>query len=203
MTKKTIAWYHPAFLIATWFGIGKIPFAPGTWGSFFTFPLFIALHYLLVLTDSEEHFINMYLLFIAVLFIIGTWATNVYMKHTGTEDPKEVVIDEVVGQLIVLFAAFLAIATALDLFTTLYGSGQPLTTEHITAIFSAPVYIGIGLPIYLLSFILFRIFDIWKPWPIGYCDKNIKGGFGVMFDDVFASVYAVIVLYGLALLISM
>ena len=50
----------------------------------------------------------------------------------------------------------------------------------------------------LLSFILFRLFDIWKPWPIGLLDKNVKGGLGVMIDDVVAGIFAAV---GLLLLI--
>lgn len=197
-----IKWYHPAFLISTWFGIGKIPFAPGTWGSFFTFPLFIASHYLLLLANSESGFHYIFLALVAFLFIIGTWATNVYMKHTGKHDPKEVVIDEVVGQMLVFLAGFSTIASGLDLFSIFYESGMELTAKDLTEVFTTPVYLAVSLPVYLLCFILFRIFDIWKPWPIGYCDKNIKGGFGVMFDDIFASVYAIIVLYGIALIIA-
>lgn len=199
-----IAWYHPAFLVATWFGIGKIPFAPGTWGSLFTFPLFILSHYLLAFASSEAGFINIYLISIAVLFVAGQWATNIYMKRTGRHDPKEVVIDEVVGQMIVLFAAFIAIAPAYNLFANLYGveggdAVPPVTIAYITEIFTTQplnvLYLAGGIPVYFMCFVLFRIFDIWKPWPIKYCDKNIKGGFGVMFDDIFAAVYAVITLY--------
>ena len=47
---------------------------------------------------------------------------------------------------------------------------------------------------YLAGFILFRIFDVWKPWPIGWADRRIGGGFGIMFDDVLAALYAVGVL---------
>ena len=206
-----IAWYHPAFLIATWFGIGKIPFAPGTWGSLFTFPLFIASHYLLAFVLSEEGFINLFLLCVFVLFVIGTWATNVYMKKTGTHDPKEVVIDEVVGQIIVFFAAFISIAPSLEVFDMLYGVhggvDEVVTFANVTELFTqsplALPYLIASVPIYLICFGLFRLFDIWKPWPIGYCDKNIKGGFGVMFDDLFAAMYAVVVLYCIGLLISM
>ncbi len=206
-----IMWYHPAFLISTWFGIGKIPFAPGTWGSLFTFPLFILSHYLLAFASSENEFKNLFLLCVTILFFIGNWATNVYMKRTGRHDPKEVVIDEVVGQIIVFFAAFVTIAPALKIFETIYGTPDlpktSVTIEDVNMLFSTPQimipYIASGIPVYLVCFALFRLFDIWKPWPIGYCDKNINSGFGVMFDDLFAAMYAVLVLYGIGLLISM
>ena len=206
--KNSIAWYHPAFLIATWFGSGKIPFAPGTMGSFFTFPLFLASHYLLAFAHSEESFINLYLTFVAVLFVIGNIATNIYMKKTGTQDPGEVVIDEVVGQILVFFAAFIMIAPSLGVFSNLYegNSGQMAGMEAVHYLLSNPkfmaVYIIAAFPVYLVCFVLFRIFDIFKPWPIKYCDQNMKGGFGVMFDDVFAAVYAILVLYGVIYLVS-
>ncbi len=211
MTKKTdnLSWYHPAFLIATWFGAGKIPFAPGTWGSFFTFPLFLTSHYLLFFASSEASFSNLYLLFIFLLFILGNWASNIYMARTGKQDPGEIVIDEVVGQIIVFFAAFVALAPHFGIFETLYGtedSPKKISNfSEITDLFlSSEItakYIAAAVPIYFLCFVLFRIFDIFKPWPIKWCDQNMKGGFGVMFDDVFAAVYAVIVLYILGLLL--
>ncbi len=205
-----IKFYHPAFLVSTWFGIGKIPFAPGTWGSFFTFPLFILAHYLLAFASSEKTFTNLFLLLLTILFIVGNWTTNIYMKRTGKHDPKEVVIDEVVAQMLVFFSAFIAIAQSLGIFQALYGTPEAPKTptlSDITNLFATPPlalsYIAIAVPAYTLCFILFRIFDIWKPWPISYCDKNMKGGFGVMFDDLFAAMYAIIVLYGIGLLISM
>jgi phosphatidylglycerophosphatase A len=205
---QSISWYHPASLIATWFGIGKIPFAPGTFGSLGAFPLFIASHYLLCLGKNESTFNYIYLLFLAILFILGQWASNVYMKKTGKQDPGEIVIDEVMGQLIVLFAAFSALAPLIGLFDILYGSAsehsQKATIGSLHELFSTPAflvsYIVTILPTCFLGFILFRIFDIWKPFPIGWCDRNIKGGFGVMFDDIFAAVYACIILYASILL---
>lgn len=212
MTTPTIRWYHPAFLIATWFGSGKVPFAPGTMGSLATFPLFILSAYLLRFASSEDTFINLYLLCVTLLFIVGQWATHVYMKHTGKHDPKEVVIDEVVGQMLVFFAGFtlLSALPASGGFTAFYGTAEApvaiTSFSQVTDIFSTnpafTIYVIIGTPVYVLCFGLFRLFDIWKPWPIRYCDKNIKGSFGVMFDDLFAAMYAVFVLYGTALGIS-
>lgn len=205
---QSISWYHPAFLIATWFGIGKVSFAPGTFGSLGAFPLFIASHYLLCFGKNESTFNYIYLLFLAILFIIGQWASKVYMKKTGKQDPGEVVIDEVVGQLVVWFAAFSALAPLIGLFDVLYGSAsehsQQATIESLHELFSTPAfltsYIITIIPTCVLGFLLFRLFDIWKPFPIGWCDKNIKGGFGVMFDDIFAAIYACISLYAVILL---
>jgi phosphatidylglycerophosphatase A len=199
---KGIKWSHPAFLIATWFGIGKIPFAPGTMGSLAAFPLFMFSHFLLCLAKSESKFYYVYIAFLVVLFVVGQWASNVYMRKTGKEDPGEVVIDEVVGQLIVWFAAFAAFSPFLGIYDILYGSAsehsQTASLESLLELTSVPAivagYVAVLIPSYIVGFILFRIFDIWKPFPIRWCDKNIKGGFGVMFDDVFAAVYACIAL---------
>lgn len=205
---KGISFLHPAFLLSTWFGIGKIPFAPGTFGSLAAFPLFIISHYLLCLTTTETAFNYIYIAFLFLLFIIGIWASNIYMRKTGKTDPGEIVIDEVVGQMLVFFAAFTAFAQSLNIFDILYGSiaedSQTVDMASINDFFLSPAMMlnyGITvLPACALGFLLFRIFDIWKPFPIKWCDKNIKGGFGVMFDDIFAAVYASIALYALILI---
>jgi phosphatidylglycerophosphatase A len=204
---KLISWYHPAFIISTWFGIGKIAIAPGTMGSLAAFPVFILFHYLLAFTTSEQEYVNLFLLLTALLYVIGQWATGVYMKKTAKHDPKEIVIDEVVGQLLVFLAGFILIANKLNLFDHLYLTSDNTLTSKISTFFTThPIhtsYISSAIPIYLICFVLFRFFDILKPWPISWCDKNIKGSFGVMFDDLFAAMYAIVVLYGTTILILM
>lgn len=54
----------------------------------------------------------------------------------------------------------------------------------------------------ILGFILFRIFDIWKPWPISLADKHVHGGFGIMFDDILAGVFAFFALQGVVQLVG-
>jgi phosphatidylglycerophosphatase A len=136
---------HPASLAATWFGAGLLPKAPGTWGSLAALPfawgLMAAGGPLLLLAA------------IVICFGLGWWASSVYVRLTGTEDPGEVVIDEVVGQWLVLLAAPL----------------DPLS--------------------YLAAFILFRLFDIRKPWPVCWADRQIGGGLGIMLDDILAAGY--------------
>jgi phosphatidylglycerophosphatase A len=48
---------------------------------------------------------------------------------------------------------------------------------------------------YALAFLLFRIFDIWKPWPVRWADQHVKGGIGIMLDDLLAAVYAILTLW--------
>ena len=136
------------WLAATWFGCGLSPVMSGTVGSLAALPF----AYLI------QHFGSNKALFLAaaVLFVVGTWASNLYLLHTGRDDdPSEIVVDEVAGQWLLLSA--------------LYPSWHS----------------------YLAGFLLFRAFDIVKPWPVSVADANIKGGFGVMFDDILAAIYPI------------
>ncbi|MEK6734308.1 MAG: phosphatidylglycerophosphatase A [Pseudomonadota bacterium] len=173
-------------IIATFFGIGYIPFAPGTFGSIVAFPLYILLTIGLSILKGgvanvvTSELINAMLVVIVGLFFLGSWAADQYSNDIGKNDPKEIVIDEVVGQL-------LAICLTLAL----------LPYIGIEAIMKFKSY-GIdeyylGLLNLVSAFILFRLFDITKPWPIDYIDKNVKNGIGVMLDDVVAAIFAVIV----------
>lgn len=144
---------HPDALVATWFGSGLAPVAPGTFGSAATFPPALAIA---VAAGAPG-----LLAAAAVVFALGLWAAERYVRETGNPDPKEVVIDEVAGQLLPLAVA-------------------PL-----------------GLAPWLAAFLLFRVFDILKPWPCDYLDRTLHGGFGVMADDIAAGVYAAICMLGL------
>jgi phosphatidylglycerophosphatase A len=86
------------------------------------------------------------------------------------KDPKFIVVDEVVGQWIALLPL-----------PFLYSFLDPNSFYYFSA------------PIAAVAFFAFRIFDIWKPWPVNYADKNIPGGYGIMLDDVIAGMYALIV----------
>ena len=93
-------------------------------------------------------------------------AINYSFNEFNSGDPPEIVIDEVVGQMLTLLA--------LPIYETLY----PLPVIY----YCVP------------AFLFFRLFDIWKPFPINYIDKNIQGSLGIMLDDILASVYSIIVL---------
>ena len=100
-----------------------------------------------------------------IVFVIGVLACADHVRETKREDPAECVIDELAGQ-------WLACAFCLLSF------GGFLSANHIS------------LPIFALAFLLFRLFDIWKPWPVGWADQNIKGGLGIMTDDMIAGLMA-------------
>ena len=186
MTIK-LPFYHPAWLIATGLGIGKIPFMPGTFGSIlgllFSQPLFIfALDFSTELHRQEPQY-SIWLVFWAIistgicsLFFLGWWASAVYQKRTPNEDPKEVVIDEVVGMMLVFYGA-MPIHFVLSIYST---------TEQLLNI--------------AIQFVMFRFCDIVKPWPVSYCDQNIKGGIGIMLDDIVAAIMALLFYYCLMLI---
>ena len=110
--------------------------------------------------------ISVILLFTLIIFIYSFIAINNSFEFFDSKDPQEIVIDEVVGQMIALLA--------IPIYETLYS--LPMTYYCIAA------------------FLLFRLFDILKPYPINYVDSNVKGAKGIMFDDILASIYTVIVL---------
>jgi phosphatidylglycerophosphatase A len=141
---------RPAALFVTWFGIGWLPRAPGSWGSLAALPFAWAI----------EQVGGPGLLAFAALafFALGSWGSDIALRATQTRDPGWIVIDEVVGQWLTLLAA------------------------------------PASLVGYAAGFLLFRLFDIWKPWPVSWADRKLEGGFGVMADDVLAAIYAALVL---------
>lgn len=146
--------YRMAWLVATWFGCGSSPKAPGTVG---------ALGALLpVLPLVAYGVLEWRWILVALLLpftIAGVWAAGEYARARGKKDPQDVVVDEVLGQWLTL------------LFATKLSWGA----------------IGIG-------FVLFRLFDIVKPPPIRRVEA-LRGGFGIVADDLLAGVYAGLVLY--------
>ena len=106
------------------------------------------------------------LLFTLIIFCYSFVAINNTFENFDSEDPQEIVIDEVVGQMLPLFA--------IPIYETLY----PLPKIYYC----------------VAAFLTFRLFDIWKPYPISYVDNNVKGSLGIMLDDIVASIYSIIVL---------
>ncbi len=153
------------FLFVTLFGIGKIKKIPGSFASLATILfLFFLFHILNIST-------NIVLYSIIIIFFISLYAVNIFIKDLTNKDPKEVVIDEFIGQSIPI---------------CLYEVAHDIPKDSDQV-----------LKFYFIMFILFRIFDIVKPFPVNYYDKNFKNSFGVIMDDVCAGLYvvAVLVLY--------
>ena len=153
------------FLFVTLFGIGRIKKIPGSIASLTTiFFLFFLFHFLKI----SPH---VFLFFLIVIFFISLYAINIFIKDSTNKDPKEIVVDEFIGQSIPI---------------SLYEIAHSLPKESDQI-----------LKFYFIMFILFRIFDIVKPYPVSYYEKNFKNSFGVIMDDVCAGLYvvAVLVLY--------
>ena len=153
------------FLFVTLFGIGKIKNIPGSIASLATIIFLFFLFHILNISP------NIILISVIVIFFISLYAVNFFIKNLDNKDPKEVVIDEFVGQSI-----------PICLYEIAHESSKE-TSQVLT--------------FYFIMFILFRIFDITKPYPVSYYDKNFKNSFGVIMDDVCAGLYvvAVLVLY--------
>ena len=150
------------FLFVTLFGIGKLKGIPGTYASLATTILLFFLFH--ILNTS----VNIILTCVIIIFFISLYAVNIFIKDLDNKDPKEVVIDEFIGQSIPI---------------CLYEIAHE-STKETSQILSA----------YFIMFILFRIFDVIKPYPVSYYDKNFKNSFGVVMDDVCAGLYVVAVL---------
>ncbi len=202
-----------ALAIATALGVGYIPKAPGTFGSlvgvataylsavFFlrptslggVFPLnpetdavLADQHFLVPGSDIHNAVLALPIICAVALLVllgaIGVWSASRAAAHAGIEDPQFVVIDEVAGQHLALLLPLIPIAL-------------PHFTAHMD--FSAfAVFFALSLVNWkylLLGFIFFRVFDIWKPWPIRRLE-NLPGGWGIMADDWMAGIYAAILL---------
>ena len=153
------------FLFVTLFGIGKLKKIPGSYASLATT---IFLFFIFNILNFSP---NVVLIGIIIIFLISLYAVNIFIKNLEDKDPKEIVIDEFIGQSIPICLYEIA------------HEGAKETNEVLT--------------FYFIMFILFRIFDIAKPYPVNYYDKNFKNSFGVIMDDVCAGLYvvAVLVLY--------
>ena len=150
------------FLFVSLFGIGKIKKIPGTFASLATTLFLFFLFHILKVSP------NIFLFAIIIIFFISLYAISVFIKDLSNKDPKEVVIDEFIGQSI------------------------PLCLYEV--LHDIPKDFDDALKLYLIIFLLFRFFDITKPFPANYYDKNFKNSFGVIMDDVCAGLYVVLVL---------
>ena len=156
--------------LLTMFGIGYFKYAPGTAASFIT----CLIYYILWLSDFSLHSNKIYLVFFLIIILFYSIIIIDKLSHLfKKKDPREIVVDEFVGQSIPL----------------------------MSFIFSADTFVPIGektdnlIIFILLSFVLFRLFDIVKPFPINIVDKKMKNGVGVKLDDIIAGIYSTIVIY--------
>ena len=142
------------------FGLGKIKFIPGTFGSLATV---IILYILFHIFDLSS---NLILLGLIIIFIYSFSAVANHIKDNDNKDPGEIIIDEFIGQSIPIY-----------LYEISHGT-EKSSDEAII--------------FYAICFFLFRFFDIKKPFPVSFFDKNFKNSFGVIMDDVCAGIYVVL-----------
>ncbi len=133
-----------ALLLSSWFWVGLLPGAPGTFGALFGIPVAIGLRSLGSLTET---------LSMLVFLALAYWACDIAWRMAGEDDPRWVVIDEVAGLLVSVFGA------------------------------------ASGFIDFSLGFVLFRIFDVWKPYPICRMER-LHGAKGILMDDLLAGVFA-------------
>ncbi len=150
------------YLIVTCFGIGSFKFAPGTITSLVTTVFLYSLFHIINLSKSSI------LIILFTVFVYSFYAVSEYIKYNENKDPKEVVVDEFIGQSIPIYLYEISHGTVKD------------SQEAVL--------------FYLYIFILFRYFDIKKPFPVNFFDKKFKNSFGVILDDVVAGLYVVLTL---------
>jgi phosphatidylglycerophosphatase A len=132
--------------VATGFGLGHLPGAPGTFGSLLGLPIAWGL--------SWAGGLPALIAGTLAVSLIGIWAAGVAERHYGEHDCQKIVIDETAGQMIAVLLV-------------------PCTWIHLA-----------------LGFGFFRLFDSLKPFPAGWVDEHVEGGFGVVLDDIVAGIQA-------------
>ena len=150
------------YLFVTCFGIGSLRFAPGTITSLVTTIFLYSLFHIINLSSKSV------LIILLIVFLYSFYAVSEYIKYKENKDPKEIVIDEFIGQSIPIYLYEISHGT-------LKGSQEAIL-------------------FYLYIFILFRFFDIKKPFPANFFDKKFKNSLGVIIDDVIAGLYVVLTL---------
>ena len=147
-------------LFVTMLGLGKIKIIPGTFGSLATILILYLLFHILDVSS------NAILLGLILIFIYSFFAVANHIKDSENKDPREIIIDEFIGQSIPIY-----------LYEVSHGTEKSSSEALI---------------FYCICFILFRFFDIKKPFPVSFFDKNFKNSFGVIMDDVCAGLYVVL-----------
>ena len=147
-------------LFVTMFGVGRIPKIPGTLGSLISVIFLYILFHILDLSST------LICVFLIIIFIFSFVAVALHIKDSTNKDPKEVVIDEFIGQSIPIYMYEIS-------------HGTEKSSDEAIIFYGA-------------CFILFRFFDIVKPFPVNFFDKKFKNSFGVIMDDICAGFYVVL-----------
>jgi len=169
-----------ALFVATACGLGYNPFAPGTWGSLAGLQIatgFAIVEGMFLPIDFRfDSFLFLHCVLYLAISVAGVWSASRTATFWGEKDPQRVVIDEVSGQYL----------------TILVGCGLPIASAHpvkFALLGVITLYSALHWKYLLVGFILFRLFDIWKPFPVRQAE-SLPGGWGIMADDWVAAVYA-------------
>jgi len=148
LNNKELPIKDPIYIMATCFGVGLIPLAPGTFGS-----LFGMLFFWLTINLSHET----QTIIAGLLLVNGIWICGVYSKRLNIHDHSSIVWDE------------------------------------MSAMYSLLLFVPFTEVSLIVVFLLFRLFDIWKPWPINIIDSKVDEGVGIMLDDIMAGIATIFV----------
>tara|TARA_B100001121_G_C18292837_1_gene436116 strand:- start:68 stop:559 length:492 start_codon:yes stop_codon:yes gene_type:complete len=155
-------------LVSTLFGFGYLTKIPGTIASIVTTLLFYMLNEIFGFFN-----LKIFIIFFIILFFYSFYAIKNIEIEFKNKDPRQIVIDEVLGQSIpLIFLLYLKQSNLINLSIEIY---------------------------YILSLVFFRFFDIIKPFPVNYFDKKHKNYFGIIMDDIMAGIYAMILIYLISL----
>ena len=194
----------------TFFGIGNIKFAPGTFASAVVCLLF----YFLIKYIPHSFWFLLIIFFLTLIY--APFAINKTLENFNNEspdqavnqetftddDPKQIVIDEVLGMLVPLLVLSFAFQMPdlpkilQNITTTVWFSDEKIILTKLYAIYYLKYFI-------FVYFLLFRFFDIFKPFPIGYVDKNFKNSFGILLDDILSGLYCIILPFVLTLVLPL
>lgn len=187
---------NPNFLICTFFGVSKIfKKFPGTIGSLIGIPVAYFINSLssALLTKTPLEAFDSYLLhfmmplfLVSILFLVGVYASKQYIAACGKSDPGEIIIDEIASQTLCI------LVTLPMTFALIYDNLAEKIVLYYDIVFLLSIFMNVAL---------FRFFDIFKPWPIRYFDQTLKGGFGVMFDDLLAAIFSIVVYFAILFVI--
>jgi phosphatidylglycerophosphatase A len=184
-----------SLFIATACGLGYIPVAPGTFGSLAGLALALSAYQVLTALGLDifqiivvggtqlDFLLIIQCVIVVVVAVLGVWTATRASRYWQQKDPQSVVIDEVSGQHLALL-----LGSALPVWWRTTNSWAPPKLGFIT--YQSPL----GWKYLLLGFILFRAFDIWKPFPARQAE-SLPGGLGIMADDWIAGIYTALAIW--------
>ncbi|KAF8818391.1 phosphatidylglycerophosphatase A family protein [Rickettsia endosymbiont of Cardiosporidium cionae] len=182
--------YFIAEFFVTFCYLGKVKYAPGTWGSLISVIIYFCVIYINI--SNIQNIVLITLVINCIILIISRFLISIYSREYNHYDRQEIIIDEIIGQFFTLIFSPLSF-WMVDLQNICVFS----QSIHLFQDFNSHI-----LVFSVTSFICFRIFDILKPWPIYYLEKTFNNSFGVLIDDLLASCFAIITQHSILFVIN-